>query len=328
VEVSLADNPDMRASAEVTVEAGQPRVVLNVPEESRSLTIPAANEPVQLQLAADVSWLDGVERAITAAGLRVNGLEAADIPVETLDNFTVEVNNLTFGDNRLELVVVDEQGQEAISPPVVLQVSEGALELPAGLRPGGLGGLLPWILIALLAAGLVVGAVAFLMRRRGLSSDQGQGGGPALIPRGRSGRSRRRRDPSRTYEPVEPAQPPGGYTSVGTDGGDLEGKRPIRLAHLAVLSAQSFMPQEIALGEPVVRLGRSPVQSDVAFREDLTVSRLHATLRLEGAHYRIYDEGSSSGTFVNGQEVPEYGLQLADGDEIYLGAVQLRYRQS
>jgi len=327
VEVSLADNPDLRAATEVTVEAGQPNVVLNVPEESRTLTIPVANEPVRLQLGAAVSWLDGVERAITAAGLRVNGVDAADIPVETLDNFTVEVSNLVFGDNRLEVVVVDEEGQEGVSPPVVLQVSEGALEVPEGLQPGGLGSLWLWILLALLTAGLVVGAVVLIGRNRQGGRNRPQGNKPAIVPHGRSDRSRRRGDSPRTYEAVEPAQPPGNVYSAGSDGGDAEGKRPILMAHLDIMAAQSFMPQEITLGETVVRLGRSPAQSDVAFREDLTVSRLHATLRLEGNHYRIYDENSSSGTFVNGQEVPEYGLQLADGDEIFLGAVQLRYRQ-
>ena len=49
---------------------------------------------------------------------------------------------------------------------------------------------------------------------------------------------------------------------------------------------------------------------------------------LEGNHYRIFDELSTSGTWVNEQQVPEYGIQLLDGDEIHLGAVHLRYRQS
>lgn len=330
VQVSLADNADVSAVTEITVEATRPNAVLNIPEESRSLTIPVANEPVTLQLSAAVSWLDGVERAITAAGLRVNGVDVADIPAETLDNFTVEVNNLTFGENRLELVVVDEQGQQGVSPPVALQVSEGALQVPEGLRPsGGLGRIWLWIILALLVAGLAVGAFMLMQRSRGgrRGAAAAQGNKPALVPRGRSERSRRRRDPARTYEAVESAEPPSGYYGAVDDGDTMQGKRPILMAHLDVVAAQSMMPAEITLGETVVRLGRSPVQSDVAFREDLTVSRLHATLRLEGNHYRIYDENSSSGTFVNGQEVPEYGLQLADGDEIYLGAVQLRYRQ-
>lgn len=328
VQVSLADNADVSAATEITVEATRPNVVLNVPEESRSLTIPAENEPVTLQLSAAVSWLDGVERAITAAGLRVNGVDVADIPAETLDNFTVEVNNLTFGENTIELVVVDEQGQQGVSPPVALQVSEGALQVPEGLRPSGsLGRIWLWILLALLVAGLVVGAFMLMQRGRSGGRAQAQANKPAIVPRGRSERSRRRRDASRAYEAVESADPPSGYYGAVDDGDTMQGKRPILMAHLDVIAAQSFMPSEITLGETVVRLGRSPVQSDIAFREDLTVSRLHATLRLEGNHYRIYDENSSSGTFVNGQEVPEYGLQLADGDEIYLGAVQLRYRQ-
>jgi predicted component of type VI protein secretion system len=84
----------------------------------------------------------------------------------------------------------------------------------------------------------------------------------------------------------------------------------------------------VALTTSVVRLGRSPAQADIAFENDITVSRLHATLHLEGVHYRIFDEHSTSGTWVNEQQVPEYGIQLMDGDEIHLGAVHLRYRES
>jgi len=76
-----------------------------------------------------------------------------------------------------------------------------------------------------------------------------------------------------------------------------------------------------------VRIGRSPSQAEIAFENDITVSRLHATLLLEGNHYRIFDEQSTSGTWVNEQQVPEYGIQLMDGDEVHLGAVHLRFRQ-
>jgi pSer/pThr/pTyr-binding forkhead associated (FHA) protein len=88
------------------------------------------------------------------------------------------------------------------------------------------------------------------------------------------------------------------------------------------------MPQQLDLIGPVIRLGRTPAQSDIAFREDLTVSRQHANLMLEGNHYRIFDENSTSGTWVNGRQVPEYGVELADGDEIHLGAVHLIFHQS
>jgi pSer/pThr/pTyr-binding forkhead associated (FHA) protein len=98
-------------------------------------------------------------------------------------------------------------------------------------------------------------------------------------------------------------------------------------AMLEVIEAQTDMSPVYALDEAEVRIGRSPNQSQLAFVNDITVSRFHAVLRLEGARYRIYDMGSTSGTRVNDRPVPEYGLQLNDGDDIQLGAVRLRYRQ-
>jgi pSer/pThr/pTyr-binding forkhead associated (FHA) protein len=41
--------------------------------------------------------------------------------------------------------------------------------------------------------------------------------------------------------------------------------------------------------------------------------------------FHIYDENSTSGTWVNDQQVIDYGLQLLDGDELYLGKVTLRF---
>jgi pSer/pThr/pTyr-binding forkhead associated (FHA) protein len=86
------------------------------------------------------------------------------------------------------------------------------------------------------------------------------------------------------------------------------------------------MPPAVALTDVEHRIGRSPVQADIVFENDITVSRLHASIVLEGQDYRLYDEGSTSGTVVNDRRVPDYGHQLRDGDEIRLGAVRLRYR--
>ncbi|HUM72514.1 MAG TPA: FHA domain-containing protein, partial [Chloroflexota bacterium] len=69
-------------------------------------------------------------------------------------------------------------------------------------------------------------------------------------------------------------------------------------------------------------------QCEIAFENDITMSRLHANLQREGADYRLFDENSTSGSFVNERQVPEYGIQLVDGDEIHLGAVHLRYRRA
>jgi pSer/pThr/pTyr-binding forkhead associated (FHA) protein len=102
----------------------------------------------------------------------------------------------------------------------------------------------------------------------------------------------------------------------------------VPLAYLEVLEAVTRMADHIQLKASQVSLGRSPAQADIAFENDITVSRIHATLHLEGTRFRIFDERSTSGTWVNEQQVPEYGIQLMDGDEIHLGAVHLRYREA
>jgi pSer/pThr/pTyr-binding forkhead associated (FHA) protein len=61
------------------------------------------------------------------------------------------------------------------------------------------------------------------------------------------------------------------------------------------------------------------------FLEDLTVSRLHATIReLPGGNYEISDNHSATGTFVNGQ-LTTHRL-LHEGDVIQIGSSRLVFR--
>jgi hypothetical protein len=317
VEVSLANNRDTKASTEVMISTAAPNVVLDVPRESRTITVADREDPVELQLSADVSWLDNETREVVAAQLLVNDVQAAEIPPGDLDSFRVSIPNLAIGDNRLEVAVVDSQGIASSSAPVIITVVQGdRLEVPEALQPAGSGFNWTWLLLLLAVAGLA--AVGFWLWR---NRARGAPGEP---------KSRRRRRGARP--PVTAVTEPEavGDLEANTDLDFLrpEGyEPPFVMAHLEVVEAQTLMPEELTLGDTELRIGRSPQQSNIAFRDDITVSRYHAVLRLEGNRYRIYDAGSTSGTYVNGRQVPEYGLQLADGDEIQLGAVRLRYRQ-
>ncbi|HRN67882.1 MAG TPA: FHA domain-containing protein [Promineifilum sp.] len=317
VEVSLLNNRDTKATTEVIISTAAPNVVLDVPRESRTLTVPDLKKPITLQLSADVSWLDNETREIVAAQLLVNDVQAAEIPPGDLKSFRASIPNFAIGDNRLEVVVVDNQGITSTSAPVIITVAEGErLEVPEALQPGGISFSWTWLLWLVAMAGLA--AVGFWLWR---SRSKGATGEP---------KSRRRRRGSRP--PVTTAPPQDATDDFDADAGldflRSEGyEAPFVMAHLEVVDAQTLMPDELNLGEAEVRIGRSPQQSHIAFRDDITVSRYHAVMRLEGNRYRIYDAGSTSGTYVNGRQVPEYGLQLADGDEIQLGAVRMHYRQ-
>lgn len=317
VEVSLFNNRDTRATTEVMISTTTPNVVLDVPRESRTLTVPDLKKPIALQLSADVSWLDNETREIVAAQLLVNDTQAAEIPPNDLKSFRVSIPNFVIGDNRLEVVVVDGRGATSTSAPVIITVAEGErLEVPEALQPGGISFSWTWLLWLVAVAGLA--AVGFWLWR---SRSKGTVGEP---------KSRRRR---RGARPPVTTVPPQAATSDFEADANLDFLRPegyeapFVMAHLEVVDAQTLMPDELNLGDAEVRIGRSPQQSHIAFRDDITVSRYHAVMRLEGNRYRIYDAGSTSGTYVNGRQVPEYGLQLADGDEIQLGAVRMYYRQ-
>ena len=304
VEVALVNNPAVRAQTTVTIADNIPMITLDLPPESRSLTLPSVEQPVRLRFSTTLAWLDGVERQLEGAQLLVNGEIVQDIPVSTIGQFDAQVSNLTFGANTIEVVVIDNQGIRASSPPLTLDVAEGSRSIPQELVAGGLGRLVGTILLILVALALVASLGLFAWRRGGLA------GVPVALPRGRSRRARRQQS-----DMAEPAgQPPAAMPARA-------------VAYLEVLETNSRLPAQIALNSAVVRLGRSPVQADITFESDVTVSRLHANLMLEGNHYRIFDEGSTSGTWVNERQVPDYGTQLLDGDEIHLGAVHLRYRQ-
>jgi len=68
-------------------------------------------------------------------------------------------------------------------------------------------------------------------------------------------------------------------------------------------------------------IGRSP-DCDV-FLDDVTVSRAHATITKTGGGWRIEDQGSLNGTYVNRRRVEVAVLQ--DGDDVQIGKYRLTF---
>lgn len=297
VAVSLANEPGVTATAEAELPANVPQVSLDIPPDARTLSLPTLDEPVRLRLNASTSWLDGQTRSIVAAQLLANGEVIQDVAPANLSGFDAEINRFTYGDNTLQMAVLDSQGMRATSPPLTLTVNEGPLDIPAALTPQrGWSGVMGTLLVGLFCLLFALGLGLFAWRKGWLVL--------------------RRRERVRPAEPVAAPAAPAPVEDVDT-----------AVAYLEVLEATSNTPDYFTLQQYEEKIGRSPAQSNITFPEDVTVSRLHATLLREGSHYRIYDNQSTSGTWVNDQQVPEYGIQLMDGDEIHLGAVHLRFRQ-
>ena len=78
------------------------------------------------------------------------------------------------------------------------------------------------------------------------------------------------------------------------------------------------------LDTPEITIGRDPSSS--VFLNDMTVSRRHAVLHINGNSARIEDLGSLNGTWVDGAIVN--GAPLHDGSSVQIGTFTLIYHES
>jgi hypothetical protein len=338
VEVSLAGNPSISAETTVTVLPGAPRIALDIPEESRQMTLENVNQPVLLSFSTIITWPDDIERTFTQAALKVNGiLLAQPIDVSQLEKFEISVGPLIYGTNRFQVEAIDDQGHRINTPEVTITILEGETVISDAIAPGtavdrildrfaSYGKYVLYCLLAIIVIVIVVVVIKFMGRSK-LPTNLRLPSFFRRIPflrryvRGLDGVRRYGYRASRVQREASRYAP-------DVKGVDSRGKKQARpSAFLEVLETTSQMPGRVDLEAVEIRLGRSSKQADIAFTGDGTVSRIHSTIVQEGGDYRVFDEQSTSGTFVNEQRVPQHGLQLTDGDEIRMGAVRLRFRQ-
>jgi pSer/pThr/pTyr-binding forkhead associated (FHA) protein len=82
-----------------------------------------------------------------------------------------------------------------------------------------------------------------------------------------------------------------------------------------------FNRQIIPLEKKVTRLGRQ-LDNDIVFNEEF-VSRFHSEIRIEDGQYVLYDNQSTSGTFVNSRKIDR--CVLNSGDLISLASIQIMF---
>lgn len=99
----------------------------------------------------------------------------------------------------------------------------------------------------------------------------------------------------------------------------IEPRHALRGPHLALNDGDEV--RLLPLGQDITHLGRGTT-AHVRFAEH-RVSRDHAILVRHGCYFRLLDNRSANGTFVNGRRVVATGVR--DGDVIELGPVWLRF---
>lgn len=252
--------------------------------------------PTSLDLQVLVDFPDGHARPLRASRLLVDGQAVDENTEPPFDRFTWDLTAyVESGDHRLEAVVVDSLGLEGRSVPVRVRVEVEAP--PSGLLAlrGSLGPLA--LVLSLLAVTVLTLAGLAAYRRRGTTAAQ----------------------------PPEPAVPLRTRLRRAGIGRQRRGEQPE--AFLIPLAADGSEGEPIPLTGGDLTLGRDASLAPVPL-EDPSVAGLHARLiRQADGGYRIEDQGSVAGTWVNYEPVPEGGRRLHHGDLIHLGRVVLRFHQ-
>ena len=123
--------------------------------------------------------------------------------------------------------------------------------------------------------------------------------------------------PSKPGNVEKPVTPP-------TSGGTVIIQRGPKLKVLGMLVDKKESSRRFDIDKPVVTIGRAPGNSFVV--EHATVSRQHATIKIEGEDFSLYDLGSANGTFVKDKRVRE-PVTLEDGDTVRLGEVEFIFKR-
>ncbi|MCC6187933.1 MAG: FHA domain-containing protein [Anaerolineales bacterium] len=327
---------------------------------------PAAAEPAALEVPLIVDFPDGHQRGLHSLELLVDGEIVASLsaaPSITMVTWPLS-DYAGSGEHVLQAHLVDELGLAAESEEarvtVTLQVPAAPVPVPAPVRwlaqPGA--PLLAMALSGLLLA-VGVGVVAWwgLTRadraRAALAEDGGeddlqitQAAAPVRpgLPPGAATRPGRtaRATVARSSLQVEAGAQPADRRAVPAGRWHLPSVSlpPLRwpgrgagaqacAAYLEVVEPGGGGAPRLAIELPAgpITLGRDAAMAEAVFH-DRSVSRLHARILPVEGGFRLFDAGSTSGTWVNYAPLPaETGHDLQPGDLINLGRVQLRFKR-
>lgn len=293
-------------------------------------------EPTRQRLVAQVEWPDEHPRTLTEAKLLVNGsempTEQAILDDSGLLTFEWDIRFLDEGSYDLQIKVVDDLGLEAVSEPLPLTILVERPGAPATLTtiPEPTRAPLvpaietesPTVNLFLVAAGVIVFLIVLIVFVlviffvRGRTAQASQKAGPpvhglaAAPPVAQSAMPPGSYHPERDYTYIIPPE----FVLDETVN-----------AYLEVLENAPEHEQLVPLNGSNISLGRDSNRVQIAFK-DRSVSRLHARVMESRGNYRIYDEGSSSGTYVNYERLGLSPMTLNDNDHIHIGRVHLRFR--
>ena len=276
-------------------------------------------EPRTQVISFEVSWPDGYARELAAVDLLVDGVAVRDTCVPPCDQVTWNIAQLVPGSHSLRIRVRDQQGMQAESDEVPINID---IITPTPIPPTptpkptpaptptpvpsceeqytGIDrvlrcnqDLIPYVSLGVALVALVI--VIIVVRRP-----------PQVVTTA----------VKKVKEMTEPF-----FLQKDQVRGTREAK-----AMLVVLEGDDSHREPIDIISENTRLGRDEALAQVVLN-DRSVSRLHARItEEETGRFVLYDEGSTSGSYVNYEPVGIKGQLLQHDDIVNLGRVKLQFK--
>jgi hypothetical protein len=272
---------------------------------------PSVLQPDALELQLMVEFPDGLSRPLQATRLYLDGALAVENTSEPFDRFSLDLTGfLESGPHTLRVEAIDNLGlvgSSIESPLAVFVQPKPVQQFLGGISPTGLIAIGAVLLAGLVLAAVLVGENRLRVRR--------------------GGSKRRSRDP--LTQPVAIEQESSRRRAAAREPGSAprpqdNGSAPARLLRLN--EAEQPVPGEmISLNYLELTLGSDPAQAMMAIR-DASVDRLHARiLRCDTGGFRLVDQGSTAGTWINFAPVSAAGCLLRHGDLVHFGRALYRF---
>jgi hypothetical protein len=306
-----ADFPVVPPPSPVDVQIVQPGPEQEIVRSGEFYTTSlAALTPAVLPIQASFSWPDGRERALQRVEYTL-GNDTRVVEAEPFDRIDFPIAALGAGSYALRVQAVDELGIAGTSLPLPIKITEERPPVPA---PPPVPGTEPcegwtcvitenmrWLTLASLALALLAlfFAIFVLLRK------------PAV-------RMSVQQAVTGTIKAV---------TQPFTLDRRMKGHQAAK-ARLVLVEGDASLPQSVEIVGSNTRIGRDSSLSNVVL-DDPRVSRYHCRIAEEGDDiFRIYDEGSTSGTYVNYKPVDIRGQVLQHGDQVHIGPIGMRFEIS
>jgi len=290
-----------------------------------SLSVASVSPSTDYAVPITIDFSDGHPRQLTEVQLLVDGkVVTTETQPETLETLVWPLKDYQeSGAHTLQVHVTDELGLAADSGAVEITLEITSPSLTQKIAS-------PFNLTVAAVVGLGIIAVAglvLMVRRRPPSRRRSRMGEtmplvpvtPDTVPAA----------PLPRHEQTKPRpalRPPGPAFRFSNPA--AQSKSASKAYFEVVDAGGGGAPRDnIEIRSASLRLGRDQASVEVVFH-DRSVSRRHARIEEVEGVFRIYDEGSTSGTWVNFTQVPKgQGRQLQPGDVINLGRVQLRFKR-